>query len=58
MEIRPVGTAGFFRSQNLKEKHKGHIWGVYVTQASRGKGAGRKMLLELLRRAREQPGID
>lgn len=53
-----VGTAGFFRSQNVKEKHKGHIWGVYVTEGWRGKGAGRKMLLELLRRAREQPGIE
>jgi ribosomal protein S18 acetylase RimI-like enzyme len=58
VEGRLVGTAGFFRSQNVKERHKGHIWGVYVTAAWRGKGAGRMMLLELLRRAREQPGIE
>ena len=58
VEGKLVGTAGYYRSQNLKEKHKGHIWGVYVTDAWRRKGLGRKMLLELLRRAREQPGIE
>jgi len=57
-ERQLVGTAGFFRSQNLKERHKGHIWGVYVAGAWRGKGVARQMLLELLRRAREEPGIE
>jgi ribosomal protein S18 acetylase RimI-like enzyme len=50
-----IGTAGFYRKQNLKERHKGHIWGVYVTAAWRGKGIGRALLVELVRRAREQP---
>lgn len=58
VEGRLVGTAGFFRSQNMKERHKGHIWGVYVNPDWRGKGAGRKMLLELLKKAGEQPGIE
>lgn len=58
VEGKLVGTAGYYRSQNLKEKHKGHIWGVYVTDAWRRKGLGRKMLLESLGRAREQPGIE
>jgi len=31
---------------------------VYVTAAWRSQGAGRMMLLELLRRARDQPGIE
>lgn len=53
-----IGTAGFFRRQNLKEKHKGQIWGVYVTEARRGRGAGLKMLVELLRRAQQQPGLE
>ena len=55
---RLIGTAGFFRNQNLKEKHKGHIWGVYVTEAWRGKGVGRELLVELIRRARKEPGIE
>lgn len=58
VEGQLVGTAGFFRSQNLKERHKGHIWGVYVTEAWRGKGIGRKMLLALLKKARKQPGVE
>ncbi len=53
-----IGTAGFFRRQNLKEKHKGQIWGVYVTEGWRGKGAGRRMLIELLRTAQQQPGLE
>jgi RimJ/RimL family protein N-acetyltransferase len=55
---RLIGTAGFFRNQNLKEKHKGHVWGVYLTEAWRGKGIGRELLVELIRRAREHPGIE
>jgi ribosomal protein S18 acetylase RimI-like enzyme len=48
---RLVGTVGFFRGKNLKERHKGHIWGVYVTRGARGKGMARKMMRELLDRA-------
>ena len=36
-----VGTAGFYRSKNVKERHKGHVWGVYVTAALCGNGIGR-----------------
>jgi ribosomal protein S18 acetylase RimI-like enzyme len=57
-EGRLVGTAGFYRVQNAKEKHKGRIWSVYVSEAWRGQGAGRKLLVELLRKAREQPGLE
>jgi len=57
-EDRLVGTAGFYRVQNAKERHKGRIWSVYVSEAWRGQGVGRKLLVELLRKAREQPGLE
>jgi hypothetical protein len=46
-----VGTAGFYRSKNLKERHKGHIWGVFVTSAIRGSVIGRSTALEFITRA-------
>ena len=47
-----VGTAGFFRNQTLKRKHKGRVWGMYVADSVRGRGIGRELLLALLERAR------
>jgi ribosomal protein S18 acetylase RimI-like enzyme len=53
-----TGTAGFFRRENNKERHKGHVWGVYVSPESRGKGAGKALILEIIRRAREIEGLE
>lgn len=53
-----VGTAGFYRSKNLKERHKGHIWGVYVAAAMRGKGIGRSIMSALLEHAASVQGIE
>ena len=55
---RLVGTAGFFRDKTLKERHKGHIWGVYVTREARGNGVGRSMLRVLLERAVTIEGVE
>ena len=55
---RLVGTAGFFRNKGLKECHKGHIWGVYVTREARGKGAAREMLRMLVERAKGVEGVE
>jgi ribosomal protein S18 acetylase RimI-like enzyme len=53
-----IGTAGFFRHAHIKERHKGHIWGVYVSPKLRGKGAGKALMLEIIRRAKRIEGIE
>jgi ribosomal protein S18 acetylase RimI-like enzyme len=55
---RLAGTAGFFRRRHSKERHKGHIWGVYVRPQSRGRGAGRALMQEVIRCAREMEGLE
>ena len=53
-----VGTAGFYREDRDKLRHKGHIWGVYVTERARRTGIGRAMLLLLLEHAVKVVGIE
>lgn len=55
---RLTGSAGFFRRPNNKERHKGHVWGVYVSPSQRGKGVGKALMLEIIRRARQIAGIE
>src|SRR5262249_18417944 len=47
-----VGQVGFVRHEGRKERHKGNIWGMYVTAAARGQGAAKAMLTQLLDRTR------
>jgi len=58
LDGRLVASAGFFRNQNLKRRHKGRIWGVYVAPAARGQGVGRAILTALLDRLRTIDGIE
>ena len=53
-----AGTVGFERYQRRKTRHRGRIWGVYVTAAMRGKGIGRRLLSDLLKRVSTQPGLE
>lgn len=53
-----IGMATFIRETGIKERHKGRIYGVYVTPSERGKGAGRALLKALVERARENQGLE
>jgi ribosomal protein S18 acetylase RimI-like enzyme len=55
---RLVGTAGFYRDKGMRTRHKGHIWGVYVTGAARGKAVGRRVLRAILERAAGTEGVE
>jgi ribosomal protein S18 acetylase RimI-like enzyme len=53
-----VGMVGFFRSPDEKTRHTGRVWGVYVKREQRGKGVGKALMEELVRRARLQPALE
>jgi GNAT superfamily N-acetyltransferase len=53
-----VGIATFMRAPGLKERHKGHIYGVYVTPAYRLKGVGYALLSALLQKVREDSSLE
>jgi predicted N-acetyltransferase YhbS len=42
-----IGIATFIRETAEKERHKGRIYGVYVSPSQRGKGIGRALLARL-----------
>jgi ribosomal protein S18 acetylase RimI-like enzyme len=52
-----AGVTGFYREQQLKQRHKGWIWGVFVSPAARGKGVGRALLTRTLEEARALAGV-
>jgi ribosomal protein S18 acetylase RimI-like enzyme len=47
-----VGTAGLVVSPRVKQRHKGHIVGVYVSQPWRRTGLARALLERLIQEAR------
>lgn len=55
---RLVGTVGFRREEQRKARHRGRIWGVYVTGAMRGKGTARRLMQAAIEKASGMPGIE
>jgi ribosomal protein S18 acetylase RimI-like enzyme len=53
-----IGIATFFREPGLKERHKGRIFGVYVTGAYRGKGVGRALIAALVEQATQNLSLE
>lgn len=48
-----LGMAGLAVSRHAKQRHKGLVWGVYVTPAARGRGLGRGLLGAVVQAGRE-----
>ena len=55
---RLLGTATFVRETAVKQKHKGFIYGVYVTAAERHRGIGRALIGELIDRAKKDESLE
>ncbi len=53
-----VAIATFIRETGLKERHKGHIYGVYVTASHRRRGLGRELLHALLKKVKEDASLE
>ena len=53
-----VGTATFRREPGLKERHKGHIFGVYVSHVVRRKGVGQALIGVLLEKVQQDVAVE
>jgi GNAT superfamily N-acetyltransferase len=55
---RLIGSAALRRADNLKERHRGWVWSVYVRPENRGKGISREMMQRLIDEARTWDGLE
>ena len=53
-----VGTVGLYREESAKVVHRAVIWGMHIAAEHQGKGYGRALLVALLERARQMPGLE
>jgi len=53
-----VGMLGFKREQSIKTRHKGFLWGMYVTPGYRKKRIGWGLLNEVLERSKKLQGLE
>ena len=52
------GMMGFRRERSAKRRHKAEIWGVYVAAEAQGRGLGRRMMRDAIRRASHMAGLE
>ena len=52
-----VGMVGLYHSTNTKERHKAHIWGMYVKPEARRRGGATHLLNATIEWARHCPEI-
>jgi len=53
-----VGVVGLRQEPLTKMRHKGVIWGMYVTRGYQGRGLGKQLLEAALTYAREMSGLE
>jgi len=53
-----IGIVTFVRDGGLKTSHKGNLYGMYVSREFRGQGAGKQLMLEVIRLARQCEGLE
>jgi ribosomal protein S18 acetylase RimI-like enzyme len=57
-EGKLAGMVTFVRDTGVKDRHKGRIYGVYVSAAHRGKGVGRALIGALLEKATQDSTLE
>ncbi|NEU09327.1 GNAT family N-acetyltransferase [Flavihumibacter sp. R14] len=53
-----IGIVGFAREQGAKLRHKGRVWGMYISPEVRGQGIGRLLLTEVIRRSSDLESLE
>lgn len=53
-----VGIAAFSRYLGIKTRHRGIVGGMYVAPEARGNGVGKALLLTMIERAQQMPGLE
>ena len=57
MDNKLKGMIGIVRNSKVKERHKAHIWGMYVSPDCRKKSAGTALLRAAIQQANEWSGV-
>jgi RimJ/RimL family protein N-acetyltransferase len=52
-----IAMTGFYREVALKRRHKGWIWGVFVSPSARAKGLGSVLVANAIESAKALPGL-
>ena len=55
---RLIGTVTFIREPGEKERHKGRVYGVYVSQSHRGRKIGRRLIARLIELATRDASLE
>src|SRR5438128_2370001 len=53
-----IGIATFIRETGLKERHKGRLYGFYLTTSQRGKGVGRALVAAIIESVKQDSSLE